>query len=110
VRVFNVGQMRRALAKAKLKESGVREDHTATFFDHNNPTAFKLRTQMAEECLEQLIGWLKRGGNVGIHDATNSSISRRKAIAERVAKEPGLKLVFLESVLRLRIGAALTCR
>ncbi|PWN42215.1 bifunctional 6-phosphofructo-2-kinase/fructose-2,6-bisphosphate 2-phosphatase [Ceraceosorus guamensis] len=98
VRVFNVGQLRRALAKAKLKESGIREDHTATFFDPKNPAAFKLRTQMAEECLEQLIGWLKRGGNVGIHDATNSSRSRRQAIAERISKEPGLKLVFLESL------------
>lgn len=98
VRVFNVGQLRRALAKTKLKESGVREDHTATFFDPNNPAAFKLRTQMAEECLEQLIGWLKRGGNVGIHDATNSSKARREAIAARIAKEPGLKLVFLESI------------
>lgn len=98
VKVFNVGQLRRALAKAKLKESGQKEDHTATFFDPHNPAAFKLRTQMAEECLEQLIGWLKRGGNVGIHDATNSSRKRRAAIAQRIAKEPDLKLIFLESL------------
>lgn len=78
----------------------MREDHTHSFFDPGNPAAYKLRTQMAEECLEQLIGWLKRGGNVGIHgecgllrsghwilltclfwpvrsDATNSSKARR---------------------------------
>lgn len=90
--------MRRALAKAKLKESGQKEDHTASFFDPHNPAALKLRTQMAEECLEQLIGWLKRGGNVGIHDATNSSKHRRETIAARIAKEPDLKLIFLESV------------
>lgn len=98
VKVFNVGQLRRALAKAKLKESGQKEDHTAKFFDPHNPQAYKLRTQMAEECLEQLISWLKNGGNVGIHDATNSSKARRDAIAARIAKEPDLKLVFLESI------------
>lgn len=98
VKVFNVGQLRRALAKVKLRESGHKEDHTATFFDPHNPAAFKLRTQMAEECLEQLIGWLKRGGNVGIHDATNSSKHRRETIAARIAKEPDLKLIFLESL------------
>ncbi|UZJ55445.1 hypothetical protein CBS101457_004765 [Exobasidium rhododendri] len=98
VKVFNVGQLRRALAKAKLQESGKKEDHTANFFDPQNPAAFKLRTQMAEECLEQLIGWLKKGGNVGIHDATNSSKFRREAIAARIAKEPDLKLIFLESL------------
>ncbi|PWY99762.1 putative FBP26-fructose-2,6-bisphosphatase [Testicularia cyperi] len=98
VKVFNVGQLRRALARAKYNQSGVREDHTANFFDPTNPAAYKLRSQMAEECLEQLIGWLKRGGNVGIHDATNSTRARRKEIADRIAKEPDLKLVFLESI------------
>ncbi|SPO45024.1 probable FBP26 - fructose-2,6-bisphosphatase [Moesziomyces antarcticus] len=98
VKVFNVGQLRRALARAKYNSSGVKEDHTASFFDPTNPSAYKLRSQMAEECLEQLIGWLKRGGNVGIHDATNSTRARRKEIADRIAKEPDLKLVFLESI------------
>lgn len=98
VKVFNVGQLRRALARAKYNTSGVKEDHTASFFDPSNPSAYKLRSQMAEECLEQLIGWLKRGGNVGIHDATNSTQARRKEIADRIAKEPDLKLVFLESI------------
>lgn len=91
-------RLRRALAKMKLKQSGQREDHTATFFDPHNPAAYQLRTQMAEECLEQLITWLKNGGNVGIHDATNSSKARRDAIAARIAKEPSLRLIFLESV------------
>ncbi|KAL9940427.1 hypothetical protein V8E36_001132 [Tilletia maclaganii] len=98
VKVFNVGQLRRALAQAKLKNSGVRESHTADFFDPNNPVGAELRKQMAEECLEQLIGWLKRGGNVGILDATNSTRSRRAFIAERVSREPGMTLVFLESI------------
>ncbi|KAN0060351.1 Fructose-2,6-bisphosphatase [Thecaphora frezii] len=98
VKVFNVGQLRRALARTKFRQSGVKEDHTANFFDPANPSAYKLRSQMAEECLEQLIGWLKRGGNVGIHDATNSTKARRQEIADRIAREPDLKLVFLESI------------
>ncbi|KDN53122.1 bifunctional 6-phosphofructo-2-kinase/fructose-2,6-bisphosphate 2-phosphatase [Tilletiaria anomala UBC 951] len=98
VKVFNVGQMRRALARTKLRESGITEDHTASFFDPANPEAYALRSQMASECLEQLIIWLKAGGNVGIHDATNTTKSRREEIAKRVAQEPNLKLVFLESI------------
>jgi 6-phosphofructo-2-kinase/fructose-2,6-biphosphatase 2 len=53
---------------------------------------------MAAECLEDLIKWLKQGGNVGIHDATNSTRARRKLLAERVAREPGLRLIFIESL------------
>ncbi|PWN24280.1 bifunctional 6-phosphofructo-2-kinase/fructose-2,6-bisphosphate 2-phosphatase [Microstroma glucosiphilum] len=98
VKVFNVGQLRRALARAKLAKSGEKEDQSAAFFDPDNPAAYKLRTQMAEECLEQLISWLKKGGNVGIHDATNSSRSRREALQKRIDREPGMKLLFLESV------------
>ena len=86
------------MARSKLKESGVTEDHTAAFFDPKNPDAYKLRSQMAAECLEQLISWLKKGGNVGIHDATNTTKARREEIARRVAKEPNLKLIFLESI------------
>lgn len=98
VKVFNVGQLRRALAREKLAKSGIKEDQSAAFFDPHNPAAYKLRTQMAEECLEQLISWLKKGGNVGIHDATNSSKARREALQRRVEREPGMKLLFLESM------------
>lgn len=45
-----------------------------------------------------LIQWLKHGGNVGIHDATNSTRSRRAKIEARVAREKDLVLIFLESV------------
>jgi 6-phosphofructo-2-kinase / fructose-2,6-biphosphatase 2 len=45
----------------------VREDHTASFFSHNNEEANRRREQLAEDSLEMLIQWLKEGGNVGIH-------------------------------------------
>ncbi|KAF9507878.1 hypothetical protein BS47DRAFT_1488635 [Hydnum rufescens UP504] len=97
VKVFNVGQLRRSKAKQRQEKEGIKEDHTASYFSHTNQTAMQLREALAEESLDMLIKWLKAGGNVGIHDATNSTRSRRAAIEARVAKEPGLTLVFLES-------------
>ena len=57
--------------------SGVKEDHTAGYFSHDNQEATRLRDKLAEDSLEMLIQWLKEGGNVGIHDATNSTRDRR---------------------------------
>ncbi|KII88854.1 hypothetical protein PLICRDRAFT_53373 [Plicaturopsis crispa FD-325 SS-3] len=98
VKVFNVGQLRRARARQRAQQSGVREDHTAQYFSHDNAEATRLRDQLAEDSLEMLIQWLKQGGNVGIHDATNSTRSRRANIEARVAKEKGIFVIFLESI------------
>ncbi|KAI0086692.1 bifunctional 6-phosphofructo-2-kinase/fructose-2,6-bisphosphate 2-phosphatase [Irpex rosettiformis] len=98
VKVFNVGQLRRSRARQKAQQSGKKEDHTASYFSHANAEATKLRDQLAEDSLEMLIQWLKEGGNVGIHDATNSTRSRRAKIEQRVAKEKGIVVIFLESV------------
>ncbi|KAJ3476515.1 hypothetical protein NLI96_g11102 [Meripilus lineatus] len=83
--------------KRKAQLSGMREDHTASYFSHSNAEANKLRDQLASDSLEMLIKWLREGGNVGIHDATNSTQSRRKFISDRVAKEKGIVAIFLES-------------
>lgn len=98
VRVFNVGQLRRAVARENDAAPWATSLQNATFFDSNNAEALVVREALSHECLEQLIRWLKTTGHVGIHDATNTTKARRKQIAERVAKEPGLRLVFLESV------------
>ncbi|KAG9036229.1 Fructose-2,6-bisphosphatase [Tulasnella sp. JGI-2019a] len=117
VKVFNVGQLRRKRAQEMEQQSvfhyilslisevspfsfrqGVKENHSAQYFSHSNEDAIKRREGLAEESLEMLITWLKGGGNVGIHDATNSTRSRRAKIAARVAKEPNLVLLFLESL------------
>jgi 6-phosphofructo-2-kinase/fructose-2,6-biphosphatase 2 len=46
----------------------MREDHSANFFQSQNKEAVLKREELASECLEQLIDWLKyKGGNVGIH-------------------------------------------
>ncbi|KAF9048470.1 6-phosphofructo-2-kinase-domain-containing protein [Panaeolus papilionaceus] len=98
VKVFNVGQLRRTRAKQKALQSGIKEDHNASWFSHDNEEANQSREQLAQDSLEMLIQWLKEGGNVGIHDATNSSRSRRAWIEQRVAKEKGIHLIFLESI------------
>jgi len=47
--------------------TGHQEAHTAQFFSGTNEDAMKKREQLAEESLEMLISWLRRGGNVAIH-------------------------------------------
>ncbi|KAH9481486.1 6-phosphofructo-2-kinase/fructose-2,6-bisphosphatase 1 [Psilocybe cubensis] len=140
LKVFNVGQLRRTRAKQKAQQLGIQEDHTASWFSHDNTEANQSREQLAQDSLEMLIQWLKDGGNVGIHagllrfaplacrgrdrrrergglagaplfcydssplylprtsDATNSTRARRASIEERVAKEKGIHLIFLESL------------
>ncbi|GAA6029403.1 hypothetical protein JCM8097_003661 [Rhodosporidiobolus ruineniae] len=96
--VFNVGQYRRQIYRKMAEESGHKADQSSNFFDASNAEASKARERMASECLEDLIKWLKEGGNVGIHDATNSTRARRQALYDRIKREPGLKLLFIESV------------
>ncbi|KAJ7220109.1 bifunctional 6-phosphofructo-2-kinase fructose-2,6-bisphosphate 2-phosphatase [Mycena pura] len=98
VKVFNVGQLRRTRARQKAKESGIKEDHSASFFSHANAEGTLSRDRLAADSLEMLIKWLNEGGNVGIHDATNSTRDRRAKLEARVAKEHGMQLIFLESI------------
>ncbi|KAI0318057.1 bifunctional 6-phosphofructo-2-kinase/fructose-2,6-bisphosphate 2-phosphatase [Amylostereum chailletii] len=97
VKVFNVGQLRRSRARQMREQSGIKEDHTASYFSNNNEEGTRSRDKLAEDSLEMLISWLKEGGNVGIHDATNSTRARRAKIETRVAKEKGMSVIFLES-------------
>lgn len=97
VKVFNVGQLRRTRAKQRAETSGQKEEHNASWFSHANKQANESRDQLANDSLEMLIQWLKDGGNVGIHDATNSTRARRQMIQERVSQEKGMSLIFLES-------------
>lgn len=53
------------------------QDQSASFFDPNNQDMKRIRDEIALSVLEQLIGWLKDGGRVAIHDATNSTLARR---------------------------------
>ncbi|KAJ5984353.1 Bifunctional 6-phosphofructo-2-kinase/fructose-2 6-bisphosphate 2-phosphatase [Penicillium waksmanii] len=75
-------------------------DQTANFFDPQNQRAVKLREQVALDTLDELLEYiLEDGGAVGILDATNSTMERRKAIVDHIRKRAGpeLGILFLES-------------
>mmetsp|Transcript_92133 Transcript_92133/g.192631 ORF Transcript_92133/g.192631 Transcript_92133/m.192631 type:complete len:537 (-) Transcript_92133:289-1899(-) len=92
VRIFNAGNLRRDTGKAGIG---------AAFFDSKNEDAKKLRENLAMQCLDQLLEFVTgtRGCvSVGILDATNTTLDRRKHVYERVAVERGVCLFFLESL------------
>jgi hypothetical protein len=62
--------------------SGVREDHTASYFSHDNADATRSRDQLASDSLEMLIQWLKDGGNVGIHGMSTFTLLVPDGITE----------------------------
>jgi broad specificity phosphatase PhoE/predicted kinase len=87
-RVFNVGNYRRS-------ELGVRQP--ASFFDPTNPEGAAARAQVAKQALEDMLGWLDRGGEVAIYDATNVTRARRALVAQ-ACRARGHDPVFVEQV------------
>jgi 6-phosphofructo-2-kinase len=74
--------------------------HPASFFDPSNQEAVAQREQIALHTLDQLLDWLiDGGGRVGIFDATNSTIERRKVVIDHIQARPGPspEILFLES-------------
>ncbi|PKS06978.1 hypothetical protein jhhlp_005575 [Lomentospora prolificans] len=76
------------------------KDQSASFFNPKNESAAKVRDQLALNTLDELLDYLLRqGGSVGILDATNSTIHRRKLIVDHIkARESKLPILFIESV------------
>ncbi|KAJ8106820.1 hypothetical protein ONZ43_g6930 [Nemania bipapillata] len=97
--VFNVGDRRReAASNAEAPHSVSTSD--ATFFDPTSPACVSMRDQLAIGTLNELLEWLLvSGGNIGILDATNSTLSRRQLILNHIRQRCGdsLKVLFLES-------------
>lgn len=76
-------------------------DQSAQFFDPENAKASQLREHLAMATLDDLLDYiLDQGGSVGIFDATNSTLSRRKLIVEKIRERagPDLGVLFLESL------------
>ncbi|KAJ3055301.1 hypothetical protein HK097_010958 [Rhizophlyctis rosea] len=73
--------------------------HDAKFFDPNNPEAKAIRERLALDTLDEALHWLtKGGGKVAIHDATNSTVKRRRALLDRARKEKNVHAMFIESI------------
>ncbi|OAD70117.1 hypothetical protein PHYBLDRAFT_134170 [Phycomyces blakesleeanus NRRL 1555(-)] len=90
-KIFNVGNTRREHETSQTEQN-------AKFFDPDNASMKQVRDELAMEVLENLVEWLKNGGRVAIHDATNSTLSRRKLLIDRLNMEPEIKVLMLESV------------
>jgi broad specificity phosphatase PhoE/predicted kinase len=87
-RVFNVGSYRRRTLAG-------RQDHS--FFDPTQPEALAARREVARLALDDMLGWLRSEGDVGVFDATNTTRERRAMISERCA-EAGVELLFVEAI------------
>ena len=91
-------------AKQPAAEPTPEEDllkQSAGFFDPTNKKASNLREQLAMETLDDLLDFIMdKGGAVGIFDATNSTLERRKAIMDKIRARagPDLGVLFLESL------------
>jgi 6-phosphofructo-2-kinase len=75
-------------------------DQSAEFFDPLNAKASQIREQVAMSTLDELLDFLlEQGGSVGILDATNSTVERRKLLFKHIKeREPKLGILFIESV------------
>lgn len=76
-------------------------EQTAEFFDPDNVKASQLREQVAMSTLDELLDYiLDQGGSVGILDATNSTLERRRLIMKNIRERAGpeLGVLFLESL------------
>ncbi|PKY02445.1 bifunctional 6-phosphofructo-2-kinase/fructose-2,6-bisphosphate 2-phosphatase [Aspergillus campestris IBT 28561] len=75
-------------------------EQSAEFFDPNNQDAVRVRELVALDTLDELLDYvMDQGGSVGILDATNSTMERRKAIVDHIRERAGpqLNILFLES-------------
>jgi 6-phosphofructo-2-kinase len=89
----------KAGGEQEKEEEGM--DQSADFFDPNNQKAAQIREQCAMETLDDLLDYILDGnGSVGIFDATNSTLGRRKQIMEKIRSRAGpeLNVLFVESV------------
>eukprot|EP00667_Euglena_gracilis_P004856 EG_transcript_4882 len=91
-RIFNAGHYRRMLLGA---------DQHADFFDATNKAAKAAREKMAQMAANDLIDYIRQGGQIGIFDATNTTRMRRQHVVKVFTQELGLpvsRIIFLEMV------------
>jgi broad specificity phosphatase PhoE/predicted kinase len=87
-RVYNVGSYRRS-------RLGSHQHHS--FFDSRNRAANAARRDVALAALDDMLAFLRGGGDIAIYDATNNTRERRDLVRARCAAE-GLEVVFVESI------------
>lgn len=86
-RIFNNGDMRRALMGAESTEPD--------FYNPDNSFGREAREIICRRNMEQASSWLAQGGEVAILDATNASRARRALIEKTLNNHP---VLFVECV------------
>ena len=86
--VFNSGKLRRNLYP---------EYNKASFFNPNNKEHNHILENISIKCFESMLEWLINGGQIGIFDATNSTILRRYNL-KKILKSKNIvcSLIFIE--------------
>ncbi|KAI8374690.1 6-phosphofructo-2-kinase-domain-containing protein [Radiomyces spectabilis] len=73
-KVFSVGNYRRE------RFGSMPED----WFDDSNVEAARIREQISDECLDDMIAWLTDGGQLAIYDGNNIKESRRRELNDKL--------------------------
>ncbi|KAG0001136.1 hypothetical protein BGZ80_001605 [Entomortierella chlamydospora] len=87
-KVFSVGNYRRQIIGVEV---------TNDFFSPANTATADLRMRIANACLDDMILWFAKGGQVGILDGSNTTEERRKELVDRF-KAANIHYLFIESI------------
>jgi len=82
-----------SLAKYRLDRVGSKP---ADFFDPVNSSSYAQRNGLLIEAIDDSIRYLNRGGEIAILDGTNTTRERRQLIRDRVAREDGYDILWIE--------------
>eukprot|EP01035_Chromulina_nebulosa_P019744 gene19744-25676_t len=84
-----------SLAKYRLDKLGSK---SADFFDPSSSSNYQQRVNLLASALEDAMRYLNRGGEIAIFDGTNTTRDRRQLIRDRVAREDGYDILWIESI------------
>ena len=89
-KVFNSGKLRRSLYP---------ECNKAEFFNPDNKNNNLRLEKISIQCFIKMIEWLKQNGQIGIFDATNSTIKRRQELIKLISQyKLDCSIIFIEII------------
>jgi predicted kinase len=88
----------RVFCLARYRQDKYGHKQAAEFFDTANKEYTSSRMELLACALDDSVGYLNRGGEVAILDGTNVTEARRNAIRERLQREDGYEILWIESI------------
>ena len=88
----------RVFCLARYRQDKYGHKQAAEFFDTANTEFTESRMELLACALEDSVGYLNRGGEVAILDGTNVTEARRNLIRERLGREDGYEILWIESI------------